>query len=103
MGSLLSNEEILPKLTNIIVEALRIDRQRINWEAKLFLDLEAESLDVIDIRFRIEQDFGFKIKDREIVESLGKELTSQEITEKLTIGSIVEFISQRLENSNNQI
>jgi acyl carrier protein len=100
MSRLLSKDEIFIKLIKIICEALRIEESRIKWAAKVFLDLQAESLDVIDIRFRIEQDFGLKIEDREIVNSIGKDLSSEEITEKLTVGHIVGFIRRKLEQPN---
>lgn len=96
MKAPMANDEIFSALRTIIVEALYIDAGKIRPESRLFDDLGAESLDILDIRFRIERAFGFKIEDREIISSLGKELSNAQIRERLTVESVVQFIRQRL-------
>jgi acyl carrier protein len=91
------NAEIFPTLSTIIVEALRIDPAKITMAARLFDDLGAESIDLLDIRFRLEHAFGFKIEQEEIIRNLGEELSAGQIREKLTVGSLTEYISNRLQ------
>ncbi len=91
-----SDQEIFSVLSSIIIEALRVDRSEFNLDTRLFLDLSAESIDILDIRFRIEKAFGFKIQDQEIVRSLGEGLNQQQTLEKFTVASLVQFIHGKL-------
>lgn len=91
-----SGNEILDVVVRIVVEALRVDEERVIPEARIFTDLDAESLDLLDIRFRIENDFGFKIAQGEIINYLGEELPRSEIEERLTVASIVDYITDRI-------
>jgi len=90
-----NDDEVFSKINQIIQEALRVDPDRIKFESRIFSDLGAESLDILDIRFRIEQLFGFKITDGEIVKRIGKNLSRAEIEEQFTVGSLVDFIKSR--------
>ena len=89
-------EQILEKLKIIIQDALRKDFALIVPEARLFLDLEAESLDILDIRFRMEQEFNFKITDGDIIKRIGESATRNEIENKLTVKSLIEYVYERL-------
>jgi acyl carrier protein len=93
------DQMIFSKLKKIIEEALRIDPAVIITESRLITDLKAESIDLLDIRFRIEQGFQFKIPDGELVKQLGKDLSRQEIEERLTVASLVVYIRNRLEEN----
>ena len=78
-----TDDKIFTVIQDIIVQALRIEPSKVEPDARFFIDLEAESLDVLDIRFRIEEVFGFKISDDEIIHHIGEDLTAEEIKEKL--------------------
>lgn len=95
--SLITDQQILPTLYNIIVEALRVDPTKINPAARLFDDLGAESIDLLDIRFRVEHAFGFKIEPDDIIHSLGEGLNANQIREQLTVDSIAKYIRRRLQ------
>jgi acyl carrier protein len=90
------DEQIFLTIQDIIAEALRVDVTRIEMEARIFTDLEAESIDILDIRFRIEQAFGFKISDDDVMRHIGEELSADEIQEQFTVESLVEFVKVRL-------
>lgn len=92
----LEKNEILEKIKNIVQDALRKDLDLIVPDARLFLDLEAESLDILDIRFRMEQDFNFKITDGDIIKRFGENASRNEIENKLTVQSLVDYVSERL-------
>ncbi len=96
-----TENEIFATLSNIIVEALRVDAARIHPETKIFLDLGAESIDIVDIRFRIEHAFGFKINQDEMIRSLGEGLSAEQIQEKFTVGSLANYVKKRLEEREN--
>ena len=96
MAHTYTDEEIFTTIQGIIAQALRIDISRIEIEARIFIDLEAESIDILDIRFQIEQVFGFKISDEEIMQHIGEDLTAEEIQEQFTVESLVGYVKERL-------
>ena len=53
--------EILGKVTESLVDALGVEEDEVRLEASLTEDLGAESIDFLDIVFRLEKAFGIKI------------------------------------------
>ena len=92
MDTILTEGEIFARLSVILEDALRIAPAKITPEARLFIELGAESLDLLDIRFRIDEAFGFKTKEEDLIRSLGDGLGAAEIQEKLTVRSLVLYI-----------
>ena len=91
-----TDDAILLQLKGCIAEALRVSPSKVTPDSRLFTDLGAESLDILDIRFRLEQIFGFKINQEEMMRSLGEGLGANEIRDKFTVGSVVQYIRNRL-------
>ena len=58
--------EIYEKVVNSLVQALGVSRSEITPETSLVADLEAESIDFLDIMFRLENDFGIEISRGEL-------------------------------------
>jgi acyl carrier protein len=92
MVDILTEGEIFARLSVILQDALRIEAVKITPDARVFVDLGAESLDLLDIRFRVDEAFGFKTKEEELIRSLGDGLGAAEIQEKLTVRSLVLYI-----------
>ena len=63
---MLSQEEIYRKVSAALVESLNVDEAEITPGATLQGDLGAESIDFLDIVFRLEQAFGIKIPRGEL-------------------------------------
>ena len=61
-----TQEEIYTKVSATLVEALNVDEEDINPAATLQGDLGAESIDFLDIVFRLEREFGIKIPRGEL-------------------------------------
>jgi acyl carrier protein len=61
-----NREEIYSKVRDVLVEAMAVDEEDVTPEATLTKDLGAESIDFLDIVFRLEQTFGFKIAQGEL-------------------------------------
>lgn len=61
-----TREEVLAKVRDVLVEALGVDDDEITPEATLEGDLGAESIDFLDIVFRLEREFGIKIPRGEL-------------------------------------
>ncbi|MDD5134148.1 MAG: acyl carrier protein [Phycisphaerae bacterium] len=62
----MTKDEILKEIQDVLVDALGVDDQEVTPEAKLMADLGAESIDFLDIVFRMEKAFGVKIPREEL-------------------------------------
>jgi acyl carrier protein len=67
----------------IIVEVLGVDPEKVTPEASFREDLEADSLDLVELIMAFEDKFGGEISDEE----------AQQIT---TVGEAVAYIEQRM-------
>jgi acyl carrier protein len=61
-----SNEEIFDKVREALVDALGVDDDEVTPTATLQGDLDAESIDFLDIVFRLEKAFDIKIERGEL-------------------------------------
>jgi len=61
-----TREEILEKVKEVMVDALGVDDDEVSEDASLTSDLGAESIDFLDIVFRLEKTFGIKIPREEL-------------------------------------
>ncbi|MSQ92953.1 MAG: acyl carrier protein [Gemmataceae bacterium] len=61
-----SQEEIYQKVSATLVEALNVEQEEISPTATLQGDLGAESIDFLDIVFRLEREFAIKIPRNEL-------------------------------------
>ena len=57
----MSREEISSKVKDVLVDALGVDEEDVKPTATLRGDLGAESIDFLDIVFRLEKAFGIRI------------------------------------------
>ncbi|MCC7193463.1 MAG: acyl carrier protein [Phycisphaeraceae bacterium] len=62
----LTHDEVLGKVRSVLVEALGADEDEVTPEATLVGDLGAESIDFLDIVFRLEKAFGIKVEQGEL-------------------------------------
>jgi acyl carrier protein len=61
-----SDEEVFGKVQEILVDALGVEDDEVTPEATLMGDLGAESIDFLDIVFRLEKSFDIKIPRGEL-------------------------------------
>ena len=62
----ISRDEIYEKVKDTLIEALGVDDDEVTEEAQLMDDLGAESIDFLDIVFRLEKAFDIKIPREEL-------------------------------------
>jgi acyl carrier protein len=62
----MTHDEIFSKVRDVLVDALAVDEDEVTPTAALTTDLGAESIDFLDIVFKLEQAFNFKIAQGEL-------------------------------------
>ena len=62
----MTTDEIFGKVRTTLVDALSVDDDQVTPTARLKADLGAESIDFLDIVFRLEKQFGIQIKREEL-------------------------------------
>lgn len=62
----MTRDEIQKKVTDVLVDALGVDEEDVTPDASLTGKLGAESIDFLDIVFRLEKAFGVKIPQGEL-------------------------------------
>ena len=75
---------VFDKIKDIIVEQLDVEEDAVTMEASITEDLGADSLDVVDLVMSIEESFDVEIPDEE-VENIK------------TVGDIVKYIENKVE------
>jgi len=75
----MSTDSIFESVQNILVEQLGVDSDIVTMESNFIDDLNADSLDIVELVMAMEQEFGISIPDEE--------------AEKIkTVGDAVDFI-----------
>jgi len=78
------SNDIFEKVRAIIVEQLGVDEEKVTPEARFREDLEADSLDLVELIMAFEEEFGGEISDEE----------AQGIT---TVGEAVAYLEKHLQ------
>ena len=63
----MNRDEIYKKVQGVLVDALGVDEEEVTPDAVIKDDLGAESIDFLDIMFRLEKAFGIKIPKGEMM------------------------------------
>jgi acyl carrier protein len=101
INHMISHDHIQQQLITIVAKSLEIPERNVQLTSSLVNDLDAESIDIMDIRFSIEQQFGFKFNFEEIrmlAEKVAAEhkLNEKDMPAKFTVGSLYDYIIYKL-------
>jgi acyl carrier protein len=73
---------VYPKVAGIIADALGVDAGEVKLDVPLIEGLDAESIDFLDLVFRLERAFGVKIPRGKIVEDARGDLPESDFEQK---------------------
>jgi acyl carrier protein len=73
---------VYPKVAGIIADALGVDVAAVKLDVPLIEGLDAESIDFLDLVFRLERAFGVKIPRGKIVEDARGDLPESDFEQK---------------------
>jgi acyl carrier protein len=76
----INREEALERVRSILVEQLGVDEEQVTEDASFQGDLDADSLDLVELIMELEDQFGLKISDED----------AQKIA---TVGEAVEYVT----------
>ncbi len=62
----MDRKTVVQKVTQVISEKLGVDEKQITETSKLIDDLNADSLDLVDLVMAVEEEFGVKIADSDL-------------------------------------
>ncbi len=68
-----TKEEVLSAIADVLVSEFEIDQAKLLPEARLFEDLDLDSIDAVDLVVRLQQQTGLKVKaeDFKAIRTLG--------------------------------
>ena len=75
----INREEALERVRGILVEQLGVDEEQVTEDASFQGDLDADSLDLVELIMELEDQFGLKISDED----------AQQIS---TVGQAVDYV-----------
>jgi acyl carrier protein len=78
-------KDVSNRIGGIVEELLGVDPDQITDDARFREDLEADSLDLVELIMAMEEEFGSEISDEE----------AQKIT---TVGQAIDYIVERMPN-----
>ena len=90
-SSVVEKGSLLEAIRGIVAEVLMVPRDSVQADSALVADLGAESIDFLDLIFRIEETLGRKIPSERWDAFVTERLPGADLSSAITIAVVVEF------------
>ncbi|RAO99626.1 acyl carrier protein [Petrotoga sp. 9PW.55.5.1] len=81
----MTKDELFQKVKEVIVDTLSVDENEVTLDASFTDDLDADSLELVDLTMAFESEFGVTIEDDELEKIKTVEIAVNMLAEKLNI------------------
>jgi len=96
MTKIVDTNRIAEVVKRSISEALAVPADKVVPPARLISDLRAESIDVADVRFRIESGLSIRIDQREMTAAIGEGVSAEEFDTSFTVQFIIDYVTRQM-------
>ncbi len=66
----MADSELIQAVNEILADSFEIAPERLTPQAELFVDLELDSLDMVDLAVSLQRKFGVSIRDNDRIRSI---------------------------------
>ena len=80
----MSSEEIFEKVKKVIIDLLQVPEDSITLESRFIDDLQADSLDLVELIMGIEEEFNIEIPE-------------EDAEKVVTVGDVVDYIKDNVD------
>jgi acyl carrier protein len=95
MSLQLSEDQVLDRVRDILSNVLLIPADQIPPDATIMFDLNAESIDLLDLCFRIEKAFGFVCTNQDLAAACGPIRDAAEFRDRFTVRALARHLCAR--------
>lgn len=90
--------EILHELRRMLAEVLGLDPEVVTPEARIMDDLAAESIDLLDLRFRLERSFGVRMTSQDFTLAADNPPSVEEFHRRFTVDALCSYVRRRMDS-----
>jgi len=93
--------ELLNHISSIVAEVLGLDPDEVTPQQNFFKDLGGESIDILDLQFRVEKELGIRVQFQEMLSANRWVLDDQgrfTAETRMNLGDTFPFLKRPLEN-----
>jgi acyl carrier protein len=94
-----SESQLYEKVKSIVAEALEVDPKSIDPQTLIIADLGAESIDLLDITFRLEKVFQIQIPEKYLSTKSERIPEGKTAAEILNVDLLVDFVKEMLKET----
>ena len=74
---------VFEKLKEVLVEEIGVSPEEVTMDSNMVTDIEADSLDIVQLLIKMEKEYGFKFSD-------------EEMKNVKTVGDVVRYIEEKI-------
>jgi acyl carrier protein len=80
------SDELFQRVQGVVAEQLGVEPEKVTRDAEFVQDLNADSLDLVELIMQLEEEFGIEISD-------------EEATNIVSVGDAIDFIQENANTS----